>query len=307
MNQADVGDDGDLPIPHYMLPNFSSILPEYANAEAEHIKSAFSTGNYTSILKMPSKLAPNAVSQARQDAMDDNRRNIVPRGPPKLITKNGVFNQFEYTSSRYSLADELLRAERLESEAKRLEIGGKDFICSSGARKLKYEDGFEDKDYIYPHMPVHHYDAVDTAVREKWIQDKKILYGPFVPSGTTKVVGAAPTRKMLPDILKELNETIMNDWEDAKVVIAPTEDGNIAVRFDVDTVGGVEHAVAAYMNVLCNNHRITTKYSLQKVVEDWNTKPGDNGLYFVFRPPWIRNPLPESFMDLYDKGDKEDT
>ncbi|RLN88975.1 hypothetical protein DYB28_014545 [Aphanomyces astaci] len=263
MNQAGdaTDDDATLPVPHYMLPNFSSILPEYANSEAEHIKCAFSTGNYTSILKMPTRLAPTAVTHARQDAMDENRRNAA-RGPPKMVTKNGLFNQFEYTPSRFSLSEEILRAERLESEAKRLEIGGKDFVCSSGARKLKFEDGFDDKDYVYPHMEVHYHDAIDAAVREKWMEDKKILYGPFVPGGRTKAIGAPPTRKMLPDILKELTETIINDWDECKIEIAPTEDGNIAV------------------------------------VEDWNTKPGDNGLYFVFRPPWIRNPIPESFMDL---------
>ncbi|KAF0682534.1 Aste57867_25332 [Aphanomyces stellatus] len=311
MNQADDGaaiDDGDaLTMPHYMLPNFSSILPEYANAEAEHIKSAFSTGNYTSILKMPSKIAPTAVTQARQDVMDENRKNVAAlRGPPKMVTKNGLFNQFEYTPSRFSLSEEILRAERLESEAKRLEIGGKDFICSSGARRLKFEDGFEDKAFVYPHMDVYYNDAADVAVREKWLKDKKILHGPFVPSGATKAIGEAPTRKMLPDIIKELNEVIASDWVDCNYVIAPTEDGNIAVRFDLDTIGGVEHAVTAYMNVLCNKHRITTKYALQKVVEDWNTKPGDNGFYFVFRPPWIRNPLPESFMDMAQFVDEKD-
>ncbi|ETW00681.1 hypothetical protein, variant [Aphanomyces invadans] len=266
MNQAGDAVEEHASMPHYMLPNFSSILPEYANSEAEHIKCAFSTGNFTSIVKMPSRLAPNAVIQARQDNMDENRRNVVAaRGPPKMVTKNGLFNQFEYTPSRYSLSDEILRAERLESEAKRLEIGGKDFVCSSGARKLKYEDGFEDKEYVYPHMEVHYNDAIDAAVRKRWMEDKKILHGAFIPGGATKAIGAPPTRKMLPDLLKELTETIVSDWEDCKIVIAPTDDGNIAIRFDVDTIGGVEHAVTAYMNVLCNNHRITTKYALLKV------------------------------------------
>jgi hypothetical protein len=115
MNQTEnvAANDGEYSIPHYMLPNFSSILPEYANAEAEHIKCAFSTGNFMSIVKMPNKLAPNSVSQARQECIDENRQSaIVLRGPPKMITKCGLFNQFEYTPSRYSLSEELLRAVR---------------------------------------------------------------------------------------------------------------------------------------------------------------------------------------------------
>ncbi|OQR95543.1 cleavage induced hypothetical protein [Thraustotheca clavata] len=302
MNQDGVGDE-DGSIPHYMLPNFSSILPEYANAEAEHIKSAFSTGNYHSILKMPSKLAPNAVNQARQDMMDENRYSgAVAKPPPKIVTKNGLFNQFDYTPSRYSFGDELLRAERLENEAKRLEIGGKDFICSSGAKKLKYEDGFEDKDFVYPHMDVYYNDAHDIAVRERWIEQKKKLFHDFVPSGATKSVGDILTRKLLPDIVKELQEAISSDWEDCVVAVIPTDDGNIAIRFQLDL--GLESALAAYMNVFSNSHRLMTKYMLQKVVEDWNSKPGDNCLYFVLRPPWIRNPHPPIFSTLRNQVTK---
>ncbi len=29
------------------------------------------------------------------------------------------------------------------------------------------------------------------------------------------------------------------------------------------------------------------KYYLKKIVEDWNTIPGDGFLYFMFRPPWV--------------------
>ncbi len=29
------------------------------------------------------------------------------------------------------------------------------------------------------------------------------------------------------------------------------------------------------------------KYYLKKIVEDWNTIPGDGYLYFMFRPPWV--------------------
>ncbi len=74
----------------------------------------------------------------------------------------------------------------------------------------------------------------------------------------------------------------------------------------MDTVGGAEAALAAYMNVFCNSHRITMKYALQKVVEDWNSKPGDRGLYFVFRPPWIRNKPSNAFIDFTKYNAVED-
>ncbi|OQR93589.1 hypothetical protein ACHHYP_02438 [Achlya hypogyna] len=297
MNQA----AGDGAQPHYMLPSFSSILPEYANAEAEHIKSAFSTGNYHSILKMPARLAPNSVNQARQECMDDNRHTAtLVKAAPKMVTKNGLFNQFEYTPSRFSLGDELAKAERLEAEAKRFEIGGKDFVCSSGAKKLKYEDGFEDKNYVYPHLDVYYDDARDIALRERWLEKKKVLFGDFKPSGTAKPIGDVPTKKLLPDVIKDIHEAIAADWEDATVVVAPTDDGNIAVRFEHESLGGLEHALTAYMNVFANSHRLMSKYMLQKVVEDWNSKPTDGGLYFVMRPPWVRNPHGPMFSTLAD-------
>ncbi|KDO18489.1 hypothetical protein SPRG_15318 [Saprolegnia parasitica CBS 223.65] len=304
MNQTS---DEEGSVPHYMLPNFSSILPEYANAEAEHIKSAFSTGNYHSLLKMPARLGPNSVNMARQEAMDENRHTAVAlKAPPKIVTKNGLFNQFEYTPSRFNLSDELHRAERLESEAKRFQIGGKDFVCSSNAKKLKHEDGFEDKNFVYPHMDVYYDDAHDIAVRERWIEKKKILYHDFVPSGAAKPIGDTPTKKLLPDIIKELHEAIANDWEDCTVVVAPTDDGNIAIQFDLDTVSGLEHALTAYMNTFANTHRLMAKFQLHKVVEDWNVKPGDNGLYFVVRPPWIRNPHAPMFTSLSIAADAKE-
>ena len=66
--------------------------------------------------------------------------------------RNGLFSTFDYVPSRYSLADELKTKERLENEAKRLEIGGRDFVCSGQSKKMKYEDVFENKEYRFPYM-----------------------------------------------------------------------------------------------------------------------------------------------------------
>jgi hypothetical protein len=94
-------------MPHYMIPNFCSILPEYTNAEVDQIRSAFSTGNFNSIHRIPNKIAPNAVTQARFEQMDANRLSSTEPRLPKMVTKNGLFSQFDYNPSRYSLAEEL--------------------------------------------------------------------------------------------------------------------------------------------------------------------------------------------------------
>lgn len=38
------------------MPNFASILPQYTNADAEYIASAFRTGNFVSLSRVPGKL-----------------------------------------------------------------------------------------------------------------------------------------------------------------------------------------------------------------------------------------------------------
>ena len=61
------------------------------------------------------------------------------------VTKNGLFEQFEYIPSRYSLADEIMMKDRLEDEAVTLSVGGKPFIAGTQKIKLKHETAFEDK------------------------------------------------------------------------------------------------------------------------------------------------------------------
>lgn len=268
-------------LPNYMLPNFASILPEYSNVEADQIRNAFSVGNFQSLTKIPNKLGPNQVWKARQSQIDQNREKTFT---PKIVTSCGLFSQFEYIPTRYSVAEELDATERMESYAKRLEIGGKEFICSSDTRKLKYQDGFEDKT-SYPYQSDPFEIAHDQELREKWISNKKILHGPFVSAAKRNTLDI-PTRKLLPDLLKDIQQVIKRDWEDYVFEVKLTDDENIALRFDVISVDS-ERGLMAYMNVFARTHAIMSKYSLRKVVDDWNAKPGDGGLYFVFRPPWI--------------------
>lgn len=290
-------------MPHYMQPNFSSILPEYANAEADHIRSAFSTNNYTTISKMPTRLVANAVTQSRFEQMDENR--LVPAKVGKIVTRNGLFNAFEYSPSRFSLADELAQMDRLQSEAKRMEISGAEFVSGLDPKRLKHEDPFVKPEaaYRYPHLVEPYPDTKDADRHRQWLEDKKILHGAFVPSGHRADVDAV-MRKMAPEIIQELHDVIAADWQGVDFAIVVTEDENLAVRFTEAATIECERALVAYMNVLARSHRVPSKYKLQKVAEDWNAKPGDGGLYFVFRPPWVRNNSRE-FILLVSNNDRK--
>jgi hypothetical protein len=168
-----------------------------------------------------------------------------------------------------------------------MEISGKDFVASGQTQKLKYEDSFGDTSYRYPHLEQPYPDLRNEKRQERWMKKNKILHGAFVPSSKHLPTNEV-TRKLLPEIIKQLHEVLVQDWEDCEFSISPTMDDNISIRFTISTLE-CETGLIAYMNVFSHNHRITSKYNLVKVVEDWNSKPGDGGLYFVFRPPWAKN------------------
>ena len=145
--------------------------------------------------------------------MYENRKATAPV-PAVKKPASGLFLEFEYVPSRYSLADELKARERLDKEAKRLNVAGRDFRCSSTAVKLKHEDAFEDKEYRYPYMSEPFDSASDRATRQRWLDNTKVLHGPFLPGGTSKSKSTRPTRAMMPDLLKELHDLLKEDWED---------------------------------------------------------------------------------------------
>jgi hypothetical protein len=291
-------------VPHYQLPNFSSILPEFENAEQEYIGQAFSMANFTRISKLPNQVVTGGVSRRRGHNTESNRRSneIASDYGKRAFGKPQVFSEFAYMPSRYSLAEELATKDRLESEARRMEVGGRDFTCAAGQKKLKYEDQFEDRGYRYPYLSDPFEAAQDQAMRAKWIDDSKILHGPFIPTGTTKPLGK-PSRKLLPDIVKEIHNVVNEDWSDYSFDVLATEDDNVAVRFDLTTVDS-EKGLLAYMNVLAHNNHVVQKYLLKKVIEDWDTKPGDGFLYFMFRPPWVQSRAVDSYHVLHpqDRG-----
>ncbi|CEG36379.1 uncharacterized protein PHALS_02467 [Plasmopara halstedii] len=267
-------------LPRYMQPTFSSILPEYANAETEQIRKAFGTGNFTNIQIMPTRLHNNAVNQARFEKMNENRINQSKVG--KNFTQNGFFSRFEYMPSQCN--DEQARTERLRFEAKRSEISSHDFLSGGSAARLKHEDAFGALNFRYPHLYEPYPDNSEKKKLERLCREKKILHGPFVPSGQRPRV----TRMLTPQIMIEMHEAIAADWQGLKIAITPTQDEHILVCFNDSSLRSTDE-ILAYMNVFCKTNRVACKYGLCKATEDWNFKSSDGRLYFAFRPPWVKN------------------
>uniref|UniRef100_A0A7S2IBN6 Uncharacterized protein n=1 Tax=Haptolina brevifila TaxID=156173 RepID=A0A7S2IBN6_9EUKA len=309
------------PLPHYALPNFSVVLPTYSNNEADVITQAFRIGNYVSLSAMPNSIKPGQVSRSRFQKILDNRQpaedwNVSLGAPYKAKAK--TFSEFEYISSPFSLADDLAKEERERSQKATADAGHTTpWVMSDTQIKLKYEDGanpgwpgnpgfqpnpaYSFNAYISTADPYERAD--DQSLRFKWLQDAQILSGPFRPSGRVKgQTGQAsselPTRSTLPQMVAELREAIEADWGEYAFLVCSTDDEHVVVRFELSTLDS-EPGLGAYMNVFARSHHVVSKFMLRKVVEDWNVTPGDDHVYFTFRPPWVTSRITDTFFSLH--------
>jgi len=294
-------------MPRYAMPSISSILPGFANSEQDHIRRAFACANYDNLHDLPSRVDYGTVNAARQAVMEAARKPFRPQMPtgnatvPRATNKNGLFHEYEYLPSRYSLADELAARERLESEEARMRVAGAtDFVPCGATRKLKHEDGFEDGGR-FPYASDPYEAAQDLALRQKWLEESRVLSGPFVPAGTDAKLGERPTRAMARDIITMLQDVIVEDWEGVDVAIYANEEEQWVIRFLISSVDS-EEGLVAYMNVMLRCNAVVQKYKLTKVVEHWNVKPGDGHLYFTLRPPWVQSRPVETYYVLHPEA-----
>ena len=58
----------------------------------------------------------------------------------------------------------------------------------------------------------------EEKMRCRWIEEAKLLYGDFVPSGSTRPIQSV-TRSSLPDIVDAIKKLLLADWNDVNFVI----------------------------------------------------------------------------------------
>jgi len=291
-------------IPAYMIPSLSSTLPVYSNSEQDYIRRAFQSANYDRISNLPDNIKEEEVMKARTDHIDDtlNSRYTTKSLPKGTLTKTGLFQEFEYIPSRYTLADELASIQRIESEQKRSTIAELDFAPTGTIRKLKHEDGFQvGKNFPYVSDPYE--SAVEQILMTKWSQEEKRICGPFIPSGrhdSALVDNApgAPTRLLMQEVMESLKKVIQKDWEGAVFEIFTNKQEEWVIRFDLKSIES-ETGLSAYMNVFirCNDEIIA--HGLTKVSDQWSYKPDENHIVFTLRPPWVHVSKLESFYKLH--------
>uniref|UniRef100_A0A7S4B770 Uncharacterized protein n=1 Tax=Chrysotila carterae TaxID=13221 RepID=A0A7S4B770_CHRCT len=294
------------PLPHYALPNFSTVLPTYSNHESDVIAQAFRIGNFLSLQDLPSRIKPGQVSRSRCQKILDNRQPSDAATDPsaRYQPKPKLFSEFEYMPSPYSIVETIHAQERAEQKAS-LEKAGhkKPFVLADTAVKLKYEDGFHGGIRPYKDTPDPWEAADDQALRHKWLQDAQILAGPWRPSGRVKgSTGEAateiPCAKSLPEIIESLRKDLESDWEDYDFIVCSTDDEHIVIRFELSTLDS-EPGLVAYMNIFARSNSNVNKNKLSKVVEDWNVTPSDGFLYFTLRPPWVSARVADTYYSLH--------
>mmetsp|Transcript_21169 Transcript_21169/g.25473 ORF Transcript_21169/g.25473 Transcript_21169/m.25473 type:complete len:248 (+) Transcript_21169:184-927(+) len=235
--------------------------------------------------------------------MDAARRPLVQgeagqnRAVQRNKTSNGLFEDFEYLPSRYDLPAEQATIERLQNESKRMAMGGQEFIPSGTVCRLKSDDGFEEGKR-YPYQSDLYEAATDLMLRQKWLEESKVLSGPFIPSGNDKALEEGPTKLVTREMIMNLHKIICADWEEAEVSIYANDDEHWVIRFNLDTIDS-EQGLVTYMNILLRCNELVLKYQLSKVVEQWDVKPGDGSIYFTVRPPWVKAAPVEAFYSLH--------
>ena len=302
-------------LPRYALPNLTSILPDFVNSEQDFIRRTFQASNYDRLSTLPDDIRAQRVHEARLDHIDKSLHlsSMSVGGPEEGDGKGGgrgggwgnsgaggaLFQEFEYISSPYGLADQISALESEASEFKRREVGHAEDFCPGGSlKKLPHEDGFVEGG-TFPYHADPYERAGDQILRHRWMMEARAVSGPFVPSGADKALGK-PTRALQRNLMGKIRAHLAEDWDDAELDIYVTRGEEWAICFRVETVDSVPGLVA-YMNNFLRCSELVNQNGLTKVVESWNLRPhwDPGNIFFTLRPPWVRRDRNEAYYRLH--------
>ena len=176
----------------------------------------------------------------------------------------------------YETAEKKKRQNRLESEAKAA-IHDTPFRPAQVQKSLKYDYPFLGRGETSPYTFLAAGDPYEVVREEKmrarWIEEAKLLYGDFVPSGSTKPIQSV-TRSSLPDIVDVIKKLLLADWNDVNFVIGSkyttfvsqlilfsiaNPKDFIEVKFDTTTIDNLQ-GLHSYMNTLLGNNDDLQRY-----------------------------------------------
>jgi hypothetical protein len=280
-------------VPHYALPNVSSRLPEYVNADQEAIRAAFVPNSYRTISTVRVQKAQAGIEA---DPMHNNSSMLATIDAPAFKAGNGergLFSEFVYESSPYDVTALMTSQSRKLHDEQMKQVSARPFVVQSAHSVLFGKSaqqpggdlsgsGSGTSSVVGSRDP---FDAVrDDEYRHKWLEEHRSK--PFLPAGKEKPL-AKPTRAMLTDIMTHVYRVLCEDWNEAHPTVLATSEDLIVVYFAKDGIKN-EAGIQAYMSVFARRNDVVLSYDLRRVNEGWNVATGDGHLMFTFRPPWVR-------------------
>mmetsp|Transcript_20823 Transcript_20823/g.58033 ORF Transcript_20823/g.58033 Transcript_20823/m.58033 type:complete len:390 (-) Transcript_20823:78-1247(-) len=297
------GHEGDVIgyLPGYAIPSISSLLPGFTNAEQDFINRTFSTGNYDFLKHLPDDIRYRQVASTRTARMEATRQFLLPAlsGPllnSKSPNSQGLFQAFEYIPSRFDLAREAESKARVESEAKRMAVGGKEFMPAGDPKKTKNESTAPDQKE-YPYLGGLYTDSKGLSLLFRATKSAKMQAQPFAPPGNSKLQDK-PTKADTSVMMDNVRKWIAADWEGMQITIFENQQDCWVLKIDISTVESLE-GLLAYMNVFVRCNKLVNQYGLTKAAEFWHTQPEDGNVYYVVRPPWVSIDKLQAFFTLF--------
>jgi hypothetical protein len=214
------------------------------------------------IAHLPTELRAHHVSEATAHRIDDNITSayfVAPHGSyRKLGSKDALFSRFDYRAAEYSLATQLQQATSRREAENQARVSAQPFAYTrcrpqllsglAGAtppdEQLLYVDRFEEADEL--------------RKREAFLQSRRILHGPFIPSTGSRSIGHdALISLRLPDIVASLMREIDADWGDTEFQIYVDEEELIIVQFLASSIDNPK-GLMAYMNMFVKTNSTCT-------------------------------------------------
>ena len=205
-----------------------------------------------------------------------------------LKADGGVFSKFTWLADPYDSEMNQKSQLRVYNKSRQDELH-KDCPFNPGniKKQMKYEYPFLARNEITTRKFLRAEDpymlTAAEKLRSRWIEESKILFGDFCPSGPQKPIQTISKSK-LKDIVDYLKKMLLNDWNDVNFVIGTNPNDLIEIKFDVQSTD-TAHGLNAYMNTLMNSNEIINGFNLRKVTQYWPYQEGPY-IYYMIAPPW---------------------
>lgn len=290
-------------VPHYALQTVCNSAPEFANAEQDQIRNAFTTGGFRTTLResVPVGLAPDSVNMLRRQKMARNRNaETLPKSWSRMTQLWGTGStcpEHEYIPDEFERREAFERAGRQVSVAKREKISNSEWRNCSQEVRLKHEQMILDPRKKEPFPPrlegdwdaemppsarnTHGFLRQNFDLRD-WnaVMDSKDRRNRLESTSSSSFLAgrgsgleddSRSSRMTLPMIVHRLQTRLESDWEDATVIVSVTEQDLVQIAFDMSTADS-ERGVIAYMAVLARDIDLLARLGLRKVSQLWGIR-----------------------------------